>query len=269
VKESLAGLPSHQLLAQVHALVRMGNAFEAEMLAHLGEVDARRLYLEEGCSSMFAYCQRVLHFAEAVAYKRIQAARAARRHPGLLEAVREGRIHVTGASLLAPKLTPANRDELIRAAAHRSADEIRRQLADREPKPDVPATMRRLPTPAASAPAPLDPALLRPVRRPTRGAPNRSRDRAGRRSGASGTRSSLQPTATCTSRSRSSGRCCAIKSRTATSERSWPERWACCSGRSGPVSSASAPRRARSCRTPRSAMADPGAVTSLPRSGGP
>jgi hypothetical protein len=61
--------------------MKRGNEVEAELIAHLGEVDARRLYLEEGCSSMFVWCQRVLHFAEGVAYKRIQAARTARQFP--------------------------------------------------------------------------------------------------------------------------------------------------------------------------------------------
>jgi hypothetical protein len=73
---------------RVRELVQRGNTVEAELLVHLAEVDARQLYLEEGCSSMFAWCQRVLHFAEGVAYKPIQAARAVRRHPELLGAVR-------------------------------------------------------------------------------------------------------------------------------------------------------------------------------------
>src|SRR5436189_6449030 len=103
--EPLAGLPSQQLLARVRELVKRGNGLEAELLAHLGEVDARRLYLDEGCSSMFAYCQRVLHFAEGVAYKRILAARAARRHPEILEAVRRGELHLTAVGLPAAKLT--------------------------------------------------------------------------------------------------------------------------------------------------------------------
>ena len=98
---------------------------------------------------MFHYCVRVLHFAEAVAYKRIAAARAARRHPEVLEAVRRGDLHVTGVSLLAPQLTFGNGVELIEAARHKTADEIRRLLADRQPRPDVPASVRRLPTPAA------------------------------------------------------------------------------------------------------------------------
>ncbi|MDJ0847695.1 MAG: hypothetical protein QNK04_04840 [Myxococcota bacterium] len=145
---SIATVSRSELLARLHALVRRGNAVEAELLEHLAEVDARRLYLEEGCNSMFAYCLRVLHFAEGVAYKRIQAARAARRHPAILAAVRRGELHVTGVSLLAPRLDSRNAAELIQAARHRSADEIRRLLADREPRPDVPASARRVPTPA-------------------------------------------------------------------------------------------------------------------------
>src|SRR4029450_2202720 len=91
---ALAGIPNAQLLARVRELVRRGNAVEAELLAHLAEVDGRQLYLEEGCSSMFAYCQRVLHSAEGVAYKRILAAPATRRHPQLLGALRSGQVYI-------------------------------------------------------------------------------------------------------------------------------------------------------------------------------
>jgi len=160
MSETLAGLPSAQLFARVRELVQRGNAVEADLLAHLAEVDARRLYLEEGCSSMFAWCQRVLHFAEGVAYKRIQAARAVRRFPGLMEAVRGGELHLTAVSLLAPKLTQENCAELIQAARHRSADEIRQLLADREPR-QVASYVRRVPEPAQQAQVfvPRQPAL--------------------------------------------------------------------------------------------------------------
>jgi hypothetical protein len=143
--EALARLPNGQLLDRVRALVQRGNGLEAELLAHLGEVDARQLYREEGCSSMFAWCQRVLHFADCVAYKRIQAARTARQFPEILETVRRGELHLTGVGLLAPKLTKDSCAELIRAARHCSADEIRKLLADREPKPVAAALIRRIP----------------------------------------------------------------------------------------------------------------------------
>jgi hypothetical protein len=143
----LASLPDDQILTRLHALVRRGNAFEAELLTHLGEVEARRLYAREGCSSMFNYCVQVLHFAGASAYKRITAARAARRYPELLEAVWRGELHVTGVSLLAPKLKPDNARELIAASRGQTAEAIRRLLADREPRPDVPASVRKIGSP--------------------------------------------------------------------------------------------------------------------------
>jgi hypothetical protein len=144
MSSALVSVPAHQLLARLHALARRANAVEADLLAHLGEVDARRLFLEQACPSMFVYCQRVLHFAEGVAYKRIHAARAVRRFPQLLQAVRRGELHLTGVSLLAPNITAENCSELIAAAKHRSADEIRRLLADRQPRPDVAAAIRRV-----------------------------------------------------------------------------------------------------------------------------
>ena len=49
------------------------------------ELDARRLYLGEGYSSLFTYCTQALHLAEGAAYNRIETARAARRFPMVLE----------------------------------------------------------------------------------------------------------------------------------------------------------------------------------------
>jgi hypothetical protein len=100
---------------------------------------------------MFAYCVDVLRFAEAVAYKRISAMRAARRYPEVLTALREGALHLTAVSLLAPQLTAGNVTELLAAARHRTAEEIRRMLADRRPKPDVASSVRRLSDPSIRA----------------------------------------------------------------------------------------------------------------------
>jgi hypothetical protein len=100
---------------------------------------------------MFAYCVDVLRFAEAVAYKRIAAARAARNCPELLTALRSGGLHLTAVSLLAPQLTSENAPELLAAAQHRTADEIRRMLADRRPKADVASLVKRVARGAAKA----------------------------------------------------------------------------------------------------------------------
>jgi len=119
--------------------------WEAALLEHIGEVDARRLYLREGCSSMYGYCVEVLHFSEAPAFKRVGAARAARSFPELLHALRTGELHVTGMRLLAPHLSVENTLELLELARHRTGKEIQALLADRAPKPDVVVWVRRSP----------------------------------------------------------------------------------------------------------------------------
>ena len=134
-QSGISTIPRATLLSRVRALVARGNEAEAELLVLLGELDARRLYVEEGCASMFVYCQRVLHFAEGVAYKRIRAARAARRHPKILTALRRGELHLTAVSLISPHVTESNCADLIRAATHRSTDAVRQVVADLAPKP--------------------------------------------------------------------------------------------------------------------------------------
>ncbi len=87
---SLQCLSHDRLLTQLHDLIRRDYTLEAELIVHLGEVDARRLYLEKACPSMFHFCVHRLHFAEGVAYKRIDVARAARKFLEVLFALKNG-----------------------------------------------------------------------------------------------------------------------------------------------------------------------------------
>jgi hypothetical protein len=115
---------------------------------------------------MFAYCTEVLHFSEATAYHRIQAARAARAYPLVLDHLRRGELHLSGVKLLAPHLTPENHVELLERARHQSKRAIEAWLADRAPKPDAASLVRRLPQrkPTAEAElAPRDSGSSRPV----------------------------------------------------------------------------------------------------------
>ena len=58
---SLHRLSDAELLARLKTLARQERDATARVIAHLALVDARRLYLPEGCSSMFTYCTQVLH----------------------------------------------------------------------------------------------------------------------------------------------------------------------------------------------------------------
>src|SRR5947208_12482543 len=104
MERAIASLSNHQLLSATRDLVRRSCSTEADLLLHLGEIDERKLHLDRAFSSMFTFCTRELGFSEGAAYNRIFVARAGRRLPAVIEAVRSGRVHLAGLRLLAPHL---------------------------------------------------------------------------------------------------------------------------------------------------------------------
>jgi len=106
--------------------VRRSHGVEAALLVHLGEIDERKLYLDWSFSSMFAFCVGELGFSEDVACNRIDIARAARRMPVILEALRSGQVHLAGLRLLAPHLTTENQEKVLAEAAGKSKRQSRR-----------------------------------------------------------------------------------------------------------------------------------------------
>ena len=118
-----------ELLAEVKRLTAIERQATARLIAALGELDARRLYLSEGCSSLFTYCTQVLHLSEHAAYLRIEAARAARKWPAILELLAEGALHLTAIGLLAPHLTTDNIERTLAAARHKSKREVEEIVA--------------------------------------------------------------------------------------------------------------------------------------------
>ena len=112
-------LSNHELLARVKHLAEREREATAALIAHLAELDERRLYLAEGCSSLFTYCTQVLRLSEHAAYGRIEAARMVRRFPVLLERLEEGSVNLTTVGLLAAHLTHENHRELLDMARHK------------------------------------------------------------------------------------------------------------------------------------------------------
>ncbi len=158
----LSKVADDELLRRLAELVGQSRRTEVELVAHIAEVEARRLYAREASPSMFVYCTEVLHLSEAEAYLRICAARASREHPVLLAMLGDGRLHLSGVARLAPHLTPANRDRVLARAAHRSKRQILELVAELQPRPDVPDRVTRLrgagggPSLASAGPASRD-----------------------------------------------------------------------------------------------------------------
>src|SRR5882672_3145316 len=136
---SLTHLSDVVLLRDLAALIAHDRVTTAAVLAHVAEVDARRLYAPAGYPSMHAYCVGELCLSEDAASKRIQAARAARQFPALFVALAEGRLHLTAVCLLAPHLTSENVEGLVEAATHRRKSEIEELLGRLFPRLELPA----------------------------------------------------------------------------------------------------------------------------------
>jgi hypothetical protein len=141
-----AGLSDADLLRRVVALAGRERAATVELVAHLAELDARRLYLGEGFGSLFGYCIGALRLAEHAAYNRIEAARASRRFPSILDFLADGSLNVSTVRLIAPHLQPETFDAVVAQAKGKSKREVEVLVARLAPRPDVAASVRKLPT---------------------------------------------------------------------------------------------------------------------------
>src|SRR5262245_60397333 len=142
---ALRSVPDDELLRRLVDLVSQSRRVEADLVAHIGEVDERRLFARFAFPSMFAYCTDGLHLSEAEAYRRITVARSARRYPVLLAMLRDGRLHLSGLATLVPLLTAENHGVLLERATRRTKRQIEELVAELAPRPDVAARICRLP----------------------------------------------------------------------------------------------------------------------------
>ena len=133
-----------ELEANLQDLLRVGACTDASVIAHLAEVDARRLHLR-GAPSLFEYCQVRLGLSESEAWYRICAARGARKFPIIFQLLERREIHLTALALIAKCLTEENHRELLRQVCGKTKRQILELLARRAPRADVKSHIRKLP----------------------------------------------------------------------------------------------------------------------------
>jgi hypothetical protein len=138
-------LSDDELLQRVSHIAQRERGVSTTLIAHLAEVDNRRLYLPMACSSMFRYCTRELKFSGQEAYNRIKAARVAIRFPVVLDHLEDGRLNLTSLVLLMPILTGENHVKLFAAAEHKTRRQVERIVAELRPLPPVATMVRKLP----------------------------------------------------------------------------------------------------------------------------
>jgi hypothetical protein len=158
-------LPDRELLACIGAIAGREREATAELVAHLAALEMRpSVYAAQGYGSLFDYCVGALGLSEDAACNRIEAARASTSFPVILEMLAAGSLTLTSVRKLRSHLTSENHETVLRRAAHRTKEQIEALIAELAPRPDVPASVRKLPvakTPL-SLPETCGPGLLDP-----------------------------------------------------------------------------------------------------------
>src|ERR1043165_4764666 len=101
----LSHVDNQELVAALGRLARGEREATVAFVIHLAEFDGRRLHEGAGYRSTFQYCMAVLHMSEDAVYNRIEAARAVRRFPEILDMLLAGSMSVTTVRLIARRLT--------------------------------------------------------------------------------------------------------------------------------------------------------------------
>ncbi|MEQ1834608.1 MAG: HNH endonuclease [Candidatus Eisenbacteria bacterium] len=131
---SLRSLPTPLLVRQLDALAAQELATDADVLAHLAELEVREEFLRLGYDSMQDYCMRRLRMSEDRANKRIRVCRTALTFPVIFEMIADGRLNVGSVLVLAAHLTEANAAGLLDEAANLTRVELEFMLARRFPR---------------------------------------------------------------------------------------------------------------------------------------
>ena len=141
-----SALSDQDLLARLEGLARNEREASAELVAHLAVLDVRpALYAAEGYGSLFSYCTQALRLSEDAACNRIEAARACRRFPLILELLGSGSLSLTSVRLLGRHLTAENHESVLAKAKDRTRREIEGLVAELSPRPDLPSSLRKIP----------------------------------------------------------------------------------------------------------------------------
>ena len=147
ILDAAVALSDGDLLASIDALAGRERETIAELVAHLAALELRpSAYAARGYGTLFDYCTQALRLSEDAACNRIGAARTCRQFPLALELLAGGSITLTTIRILGPHLTTENHATVLGRAANQKRGQIECLAAELAPRPDVAASVRKLPT---------------------------------------------------------------------------------------------------------------------------
>ena len=95
-----------------------------ELLLHIGEIDGRGLYRDEGYPSLFVYLNTGLGYSKAASYRRVQVARLLRRFPEACSALGSESLSFSALVEISKVAIAENISELLRKCEGKSLEEV-------------------------------------------------------------------------------------------------------------------------------------------------
>jgi HNH endonuclease len=158
--------------ARLADLLRSEHDALADFLVALAHFDHRRLWMDLGYASLFAFLHQHLGLSRGATYYLLTAAQLVQRYPEVVEPLRDGRLCMTSVVELSKVLTPENRAEVLPRFFHlskRDAQEVAAELRPAEvvPRRTVVAAIASTPQTLALTPAnPDEGQIVQPANHP-------------------------------------------------------------------------------------------------------
>jgi len=140
---ALRSLSNHDLLSSTRNVVARERGITIEVLDHLNEVERRKLYLELGHSSMFAYCTEELRYSASAAKRRISTARCIAQFPAALPLLQADEINLSTITQISKIINEQNSRALLERIRNKSQREVEAIVAEYEPLAALPRERAR------------------------------------------------------------------------------------------------------------------------------
>ncbi len=134
IRMNLKNLSDNQLLTNTESLVQREREILTEVLAHLREIDRRRLFSSLGFSSLFQYAVAKLQYSEDQAFRRISAMRMLRELPEMEEKLNSGELSLSNVNMAQSlfkkeAFTREKKKEILLELENKSAKEAKKIVA--------------------------------------------------------------------------------------------------------------------------------------------
>jgi len=159
----LSSISDRELLSRIDQLRRVERETTVAILRHLNEIERRRLYLQLGYPSMFAYCTGHLRYSESAAGRRLQVARCLLQFPEIGLFLERGEVTVVTVSQVASVLTKSTANDLLERIRGKTQADVEAIASAFRPPVTLRDRVQHVTVPAAHAPSRESRAQVNPV----------------------------------------------------------------------------------------------------------